>query len=205
MKRLFIVILSFVIFASIGVTGVQANINEEALIEDFYNFCNNKTEATSENDYVYIDEYIEADNMIFFKGQCSWIFMHQSVVRADSMGDWHFMSSPCESGLSGLGVYVKSGNVIYPIETAWEENLVTDLSPVSTLNDIIFYHTGDINGDKALNVKDVTALQKHLANKDVETVSCQDIRDKVFDMNKDEKINIKDATAIQKHLAKLEY
>lgn len=203
MKRSIIALLTLVICISISITGVQAKFNKETLIEDFYDFCNNKIESTNENDYVFINDYIETDDMIFFTGQCSWIFMHQMIVCADSMGDWHFMSNPCESGLSGLGVYVKLGNDIYSIETAWEENLVTDLTPVSKLKDLAFYHTGDINGDKNLNIKDATALQKYIANKEVEVVSSPNIREKIFDMNKDEKVNIQDATAIQKYLAKM--
>lgn len=58
---------------------------------------------------------------------------------------------------------------------------------------------GDVNLDGKLNVKDATAIQKHLA-------SIAPLNDKglaVADFNTDGKVNIKDATAIQKKIAGL--
>lgn len=175
------------------------------LSEEFYNFCNSIREAPSDNDSGQIYDYIKADGMVFFKGDCSWIFEHEMIVCADSLGDWHFMTSPCDNGLSGLGIYVKTESEILTLESAYEQGIVTDLTTASKLEGTIMYRKGDVNGDKALNIKDSTALQKYIANKEVDVVSNRDIRDKVFDMNTDGKVNIKDATAIQKHLAKIDY
>ena len=205
MKKILSVLLLAVLLTSMGLLSVSAEVDEDSLSGEFFSFCNSKAETTYEHDSVRIIDYVESNGMVFFHADCSWIFMHNMIVQADSMGDWCFMTSPCDSGISGLGVYVKYDNEIYTIEKAWEEGIVTDLSPVSELDGIIFYRIGDVNGDRVLNIKDATALQKFIANKKVDIVSNYAIREKVFNMNKDENINIKDATAIQKHIAKIEY
>ena len=60
---------------------------------------------------------------------------------------------------------------------------------------------GDVNLDKKVNIKDTTAIQKHIAF--IQALSEEGL--KVADFNKDSKLNIKDATAIQKFLAKLDF
>ena len=60
---------------------------------------------------------------------------------------------------------------------------------------------GDVNLDGKVNIKDVTAIQKHLAF----IKSLSDEGYKLADFKVDGKVNIKDATAIQKFLAKIEY
>lgn len=60
---------------------------------------------------------------------------------------------------------------------------------------------GDVNLDGKVNIKDVTAIQKHIAF--VKALSDEGY--KLADFKADGKVNIKDATAIQKFLAKLEY
>lgn len=184
---------------------VQENDKLRQAIEvEFFDFCNSKIETTFEHDSVHINDYIEEEGMIFFIGGCSWIFAHEMIVYADSLGNWHFMTGPSEYGLSGLGIYVKVNGEIHTLEDAWEKGLVTDLTPASKLAGAIFYHIGDANGDKEVNVRDATALQKFIANKDTEIVSNADIRKNVLDMNKDGKVNVKDATAIQKFIAGIE-
>lgn len=56
---------------------------------------------------------------------------------------------------------------------------------------------GDVNLDKKLNIKDATAIQKHLAT--VITLDSKALS--VADFNEDGKLNIKDVTSIQKRLA----
>lgn len=56
---------------------------------------------------------------------------------------------------------------------------------------------GDANEDEVVNIKDVTAIQKHLAGISFLSSEAESIAD--TDMNG--AVNIKDATAIQKHLA----
>ncbi len=58
---------------------------------------------------------------------------------------------------------------------------------------------GDANGDGAVNVKDATAIQKHLA----EIVTLDSLAVEISDINSDGKVTVKDATAIQKKLVAL--
>ncbi len=58
---------------------------------------------------------------------------------------------------------------------------------------------GDVNMDKAVNVKDATLVQKHVANLEMLTEDQQILADADFDT----KVNIKDATYIQKQVAGL--
>ncbi len=60
---------------------------------------------------------------------------------------------------------------------------------------------GDVNLDEKINIKDATAIQKHLAK--LESLSAEGLE--VADFKADGKLNIKDATAIQKFIAKMEY
>ncbi len=56
---------------------------------------------------------------------------------------------------------------------------------------------GDVNCDEKVNIKDATAIQKHIAN----LTSLIDEGYALADATQDTKVNIKDATAIQKHIA----
>ncbi|MBQ9742112.1 MAG: dockerin type I repeat-containing protein [Ruminococcus sp.] len=56
---------------------------------------------------------------------------------------------------------------------------------------------GDANEDGKVNVKDATAIQKHVASLSTLTDSGVELAD----VNQDTKVNVKDATAIQKHIA----
>ena len=58
---------------------------------------------------------------------------------------------------------------------------------------------GDVNGDRIINVKDATLIQKILAK--VETPT-QDMRERA-DVNKDGTVNINDASLIQKYVAEI--
>ncbi|MBQ8001044.1 MAG: hypothetical protein IJ298_07600 [Ruminococcus sp.] len=60
---------------------------------------------------------------------------------------------------------------------------------------------GDVNEDGDVNIKDATAIQKHLA--EIEFLSDDSLV--IADFNQDEDVSIKDATAIQKYLAGLPY
>ena len=203
MKRKIVsVLLTLVIFITFGVVGVKAQADIEALENEFFQFCDNNIKSY-EGDSVKIYDYVEADSMIFFNGQCSWIFMHQNVAKVESLGDCYFISGVRENGMSGLDVYVKADGTIYPLETGYENNVVTDLIPVSKLQGQMFCRIGDVNDDDVLNIRDATELQKFIANKEADTITNTSLQKKVFDMNKDEAVNVKDATAIQKRIAKI--
>lgn len=58
---------------------------------------------------------------------------------------------------------------------------------------------GDADENFKINIKDATAIQKHLAN----IIELNDFAVRLADANGDSKVNIKDATTIQKHCANL--
>lgn len=62
------------------------------------------------------------------------------------------------------------------------------------------YELGDVDMDERINVKDATAVQKHLAEI---SVYQQDVIDLLMDYDQNGTINVKDATAIQKKVAGL--
>lgn len=59
------------------------------------------------------------------------------------------------------------------------------------------YSLGDVNLDNNVNVKDATAIQKHIAS----LIVLEDIALDLADYDRDTKITVKDATAIQKFIA----
>ena len=203
MKKIISVFLILVMTIMMGTTSIKAEINEEKLESEFFSFCDNIRKA-GEGDTVSIYDSLEADSVIFFHGGCNWIFEHQSVAQIGNLGDWYFITGLRQNGMSGLDVYVKTADKIYPLEDAYENNVITDLTPVAMLKGPMFYHLGDINGDIILNIKDATALQKYLANIETEIIINGLLQREIFDMNKDEKINIRDVTAIQKYLVGIE-
>jgi len=77
------------------------------------------------------------------------------------------------------------------------ETTVSDNTTESTEGVDDDFMLGDANSDKKVNIKDTTAIQKHIAMLIVLTEKQLKAAD--FDLN--EKVNIKDATSIQKFLA----
>ena len=61
------------------------------------------------------------------------------------------------------------------------------------------FELGDVNGDGKLNIRDATAIQKHLAK--IATLSDEVLP--LADFNEDGKVNVRDATTIQKKIAGL--
>ena len=83
-----------------------------------------------------------------------------------------------------------------PINTTPE--LITPTETTNISNDSCF-DNGDVNMDGRLNIKDATAIQKHIAN----LIIFSDEALNLADFNSDDKVNVKDATAIQKKIAGL--
>ena len=61
------------------------------------------------------------------------------------------------------------------------------------------YDIGDVTLDGTVNVKDATAIQKHVAS----LITLSEDALAVADYNNDSSINVKDATTIQKFIAGL--
>ena len=60
-------------------------------------------------------------------------------------------------------------------------------------------YLGDANGDAEVDIRDVTAIQRHLA----ELALLDGVRLLAADANQDGELNISDATHLQMHLAEL--
>lgn len=102
---------------------------------------------------------------------------------------WQVSSEiPGQSTTPIAATEVTKGNVVQPTTEA-----PTSAPPVSGG----LY--GDVNGDKAVTIKDATLIQKHSAL--IESID--EARRTLGDVNNDKSINVKDATAVQKYLAQL--
>ena len=93
------------------------------------------------------------------------------------IGDWNDAS---EEGAGYAGDFYASSNYGYVCE--WEE---------------IFYQKGDVNKDGKINIKDATAIQKHLAK----LIELDDEALELADFDDNRKVSVRDATAIQKFIA----
>lgn len=78
----------------------------------------------------------------------------------------------------------------------FDENLETvNLQVVNGCITIIDYVPGDVNGDKNINGKDVTAIRRHIVGG-----YDQQINTNAADVNEDDRINAKDLTLIRKYI-----
>lgn len=120
-----------------------------------------------------------------------------------------YFGSYCRPYVLGYFVYVPERDAVYTLEEAYKEN-INGIEKAFTEGCYLSALTGDVNVDGALNIKDVTFIQKQLADLLPEypwvLIEKLDNGNSYFydymrDFNQDREINIKDATAIQKHLA----
>lgn len=79
------------------------------------------------------------------------------------------------------------------------EAQITEKDETQPSSEIESFILGDVNEDKAVNVKDATFIQKKIAK----LIEFNERQNKAADVNGDKVINIKDATLIQKKTAKL--
>ncbi len=90
---------------------------------------------------------------------------------------------------------------LHPLENEWEielaEGMIHTGHVEATFVGTLMY--GDIDLSGSINVKDSTAIQKHVALLN----PLSNIALSVSDVNMDESIDIQDATIIQKHIAKI--
>lgn len=77
------------------------------------------------------------------------------------------------------------------VEPSESETVTKPLAPL--------FEKGDVNTDGKLNIRDATAIQKHLAK--IATLSDETLE--LADYNEDGKVNVRDATTIQKKIAGL--
>lgn len=123
------------------------------------------------------------DGMIFVCN--TMIYVSDLSAKTTYNGTWYYYYGNGEYGITpekGEKFYTGSYQVDEPTTNDYED---------------IGYISGDVNGDRKLNIRDVTVIQKYLAKLTVFS------NEQVFlaDFNEDKVVNIKDATTIQKKLA----
>lgn len=77
----------------------------------------------------------------------------------------------------------------------------TSVNATEGTDKISFYQQGDINQDERVNIKDVTALQKHIANITPNEIASLE----TADFNCDGEVNVDDVTEIQKRILWFKY
>lgn len=123
------------------------------------------------------------DGMIFVCN--TMIYVSDLSAKTTYNGTWYYYYGNGEYGITpekGEKFYTGSYQVDEPTTNDYED---------------IGYILGDVNGDRKLNIRDATRIQKYLAKLTVFN------NEQVFlgDFNEDKVVNIKDATTIQKKLA----
>ncbi len=167
----------------------------------FMSFCSPYKEYSPEK--VLIWDAKEIGDVLVFTGDLT----EGSQVPLDGhyeiLGDWVVNNYGYYVYGDGLCLYAYDGDKFYTIKEAWDKGIVSDLSEVDYFAKPIYVtRIGDANRDRKIDIKDVTAIQKHIAG--LETLEVYSGFRCIYDFNRDIDINIKDATAIQKHIAGLE-
>lgn len=205
MKRIIALILALILLSSSLITA-SAQVDEEKLLQDYIQYMettyNSKYEPAPWVGAPGIDKVVESDGVVFFSAHSWHLTLTAGILII--IGDWFYHNNSIEKP-NGLALLVQKDGVIYDLETAYNKGIITDLSPTVEFDGFqgrSVYPIGDADGNHQLNIKDATAIQKHLADMDTELV-CEEYRKIIMDSNMDEEINIKDATFIQKKLANL--
>lgn len=136
---------------------------------------------------------------------CSWNSAY--IFYTEVIGDYVVVSnnSNVPYGI-GLYIFAPKDNKVYTLKEAWEAHLPRIEEVLNLVGDRI----GDVNRDDVVNVKDVTLIQKAIA--DIEEIENDGIPYLTYvegnpryisDFDCDGQRTIKDATAIQKYIAGL--
>ncbi len=205
MKKIICLILSLVIL-SITSISTQAQVTDDKLLEEFTAYCkdniNLNNPSSFENYSVRIHVRNDVEGVTYFIGDCQSLIMNMGY--SEFIDGWYFESSIIRPP-SGLGLFVRTDEGIWDLKEAYEQGIITDLSPTLSLTDEVYFtiiENGDANGDYAVDIKDSTAIQKHLAGLDVNLVD-KNKREEILDTDRDGSITVRDATVIQKRIAGL--
>ena len=131
-------------------------------------------EAMAEQDEEFMEAYLNDDI------ECKWFFNGKLFGISDTF--------ECKSGMVGLYVGVR---VNYGDKFVSSEEFVIEAAPA------VAGILGDADEDSKVNIKDATAIQKHIAG----LITLTQTGEKLADVDSNTTVNIKDATAIQKHIA----
>ncbi len=196
MKRVLSFIFAMVMLLSCAVfiVSAQEDVLVSNLQESFDAYC---TKAHGAEMIGKIHCYAECEGVVYFRGNGDFPEAAKSI--GEKVGDWYIYSTQITAP-DGIGLYVYKDGVIYNAKTAYENGVISDLTPFSQVTKeyaVYLWKAGDANGDGIINIKDATTVQKVVAGISAETV----LYEQVMNINGDNVVNIKDATAIQKKIA----
>lgn len=122
---------------------------------------------------------------------------------AKQMGDYAAAQNSVYSPYDyGYYIYVPETDTVYTLEEAVEaqvEGIGEAFFHLGKMGGVV----GDVDRDRKITIKDATAIQKIVAELEVENRYMKDTKLNFYicDYDRDDDITIKDATAIQKHIA----
>lgn len=213
MKRILCLLIAVLMLMSVGVMSVGA---EEAIPENLkQGFFDYFREPNKKMEDIVILDYSEIDDCVFFYGYLA-PFALEDMSYQKVVGDYFIIGqmlfryiddSYDFDAATYSGFHVMVDGVVYDIKDAYEQGIVTDISPIAELDTVGPNYTGgtaailmgDVDIDGKLTIKDATAIQKYLAGMLEHWTG--NVQMSISDINLDDDTNIRDATAIQKKLA----
>lgn len=201
MKKITALLISLLLLV-FSCVSTSAEVDIDRIKEDYVTYLD-ETMDTQHHGIIIIGEAYEENGVLYFFALCGHANFDDECHKI--IGSWYY-NSKYTIGPGGIGLFVQSDGKIYDLETAYNTGIITDLNPtlkVLNRSGLKVYPNGDANGDRVLNIRDATAIQKNLAG--IETVLIrEDVQQVIMDTDKDSNITVRDATVIQKRLAGLE-
>lgn len=186
-----------------------------------YYYSNNKVETAVNKGIKVLSESQVEDGSFTAYGTANSMSTAQVIIAMSSLGidivkDERFITEAGKTAIDGLLVYEKEDNTFSYDNSMFPEYSysATDQATQALISYFLFlnhdgyfydysnkyiyrgYNIGDANCDGSVNIKDATAIQKHVA--EIEDLSAEGMM--LADVNNDGVVNITDATLIQKHL-----
>ncbi len=162
------------------------------------------------------DNYTELYAHYYQPNSCSaydpdWVLVeayvhgHEGWEVSKRIGDYAVSNSNLYSPDDlGYYIYVPAMDELYTLSEALSSENVIDAEVAFAHMGSRAVRIGDADGTGELNVRDATAIQKHLVGIDTPVTFGEKHTKHIFDFNQDDSVNVKDATAVQKFIAGFE-
>lgn len=165
-------------------------------IGDFYYsgpiYSYSELDGASTPDWVLVQSYYRNFEDVFFN--------------KTTFGDYTYIRDYDQIGPREYLIYEIESDTVYTLWEAYRHHLPGIENAFDYIYGYELAKTGDTNGDKVVNIKDVTYMQEYLTvfecgNSVTYFGANPHLFEYVADINCDNKVNIKDATMLQKYLA----
>ncbi|MBQ7134093.1 MAG: hypothetical protein IJO20_06315 [Ruminococcus sp.] len=200
MKKLLCCILALLVFIPMFVVGVNATTLEEELSKQMFDYFEGDEWDLSyhppELPYIIIYDYVEVDDIVIFSAIATWRGVDLAEV-VERYGDCCVHSGGTLYP-SHTGMFVRKDGEIYTLKEAWDNGILTDLSPAVGFCMPKVYSVGDVDLDFYVSILDATLIQRRVAQ--LGSISLRE----TADVDDDGDVTVLDATAIQMKLAKVE-